>query len=185
MGMERILEENLAQHPSSIEPGLTLLTRQFGLVPAWAGGDRSNLDWDPYVHGPKLVDLVLFQPDDPAHIILCELKYGGGEGDSGLIQLLDYWQFLREDQNAQGRLRALTPPASGTRLDIVGSCGLYLIVGGHVSEFLRRRVGYFIADLSSRLKVFQALPEPQPKQGRLDPSLTYQWRIRRILPVDA
>jgi hypothetical protein len=188
MRREEILEDYLEQHPSSIEPGLILLARQFRVIPAWAAEDKSNLDWSPYGHRPKPVDLVLFQPHDPAHVILCELKYGGG-GDAGLIQLFDYWQFLREDQKVQGELRKellkRIPPASATRLDMVGSCGLYLIVGGYVSEYLRRSVGYFIADLSSRLKMFQALPEPPPPQGQLDPPPGCQWRIQRILPADA
>jgi hypothetical protein len=185
--IENRLQAVLAGNPSRIHQGLGLVARKFRVsITPWLGDDRSTIQWDPYRHGPKERDLIFFDTAK-ARLILCELKALASQGENALLQLIDYLHALQFDHDAQKRLNAILarrrPTVTRTIPDLLADSALYIIIAGHVSQLLKKRVSYLVDDLARRVAIFQALPgECLPPDGWAG-VLPDDWQCVRVFPV--
>lgn len=170
---ESSLQEALEKRPWLIRSGLNRIRRKVSFrVDNWLGKDESGLEWDWYKHGKKHPDLLLWYGDRTPILVIAELKWTAGEGDAGLLQLLDYYQMLIHDLAAQDTIRQELKLESMDA--IVKNAELYLIVGGYVSELLKKRVGYIEESLQKRIKIFTATPP--------DKAADNDWEIEQAFP---
>ena len=165
--MEKWIQKYFAAHPERIEPGLELVAQQVAVdCQGWLGAEPPGPAWDRYTHRRKGIDLVFRKG---GKLVLCELKWGGGEADSAAPQLLDYWMMLKHDADA----RQLLPVRD---LDFDRDVDLWLVVGGHVSQLCVRRLEYLRPEYRRLIRVFRAVPD------RCPPDETCDWRCEPVEP---
>ncbi len=175
--MELSLEKELALHPDKIASDLKCVGKEVSLDPQeWLGDDKADPDFfDHYTQGTKYLDLLFWRNVRSPRLVLAEVKWTGGEADSGLMQLLDYYHLLGKDTRAQNRICSMVSGID--RHNPLKNAELYLIVGGYVSELLKKHVGYIREDLRKLIKIYQAIP--QNKQDFRD------WETRLVFPEES
>jgi len=141
-------------------------------VENWLKPEAPAPRWDNYKHRAKWVDLVGINED--SKLVLCECKWGGGEGDDAPQQLRDYYLMLKTDTRAKDELKRLARERCGIEnIDFERDVLLYIIVAGHVSQLLFERIQLMGPEYSHLFRVFQALPIDDDPRSE-------EWACRRV-----
>jgi hypothetical protein len=161
---ESILEKYVHEHPEFLEIGLKWLGDPQARVnfENWLGGPEDVpeeiMRWDNYSHGKKIIDLV-GESQNGSQLVICEVKYGGGEGDTAAWQAMEYLLAAQESGEVclYGR-----PPVS---VKAFRGVSIYLVIAGHVSRLLLQRIALFQKCHPVEFQVFQITHNPTEHVG--------------------
>lgn len=167
---ESDLEDYLYRNPSALGDGLRWLGRQARVeIDSWLGGADSVgelVAWDRYKHGPKKIDLL--GTTAQGWLAICEAKYTGWSGDTAPFQALEYHLAAK----SAGQMW-LPDHAEPIKLSQYGGVVLYLVIGGHVSRLLKRRVEICQAACCIEYRVFQAVPNTDGRTWSIERPVIY------------
>lgn len=164
--LEKDMRDFLFDNPSALN--VKWVAKEFPINPVpWLGAESRPPTWDLYVQGTKKMDLV--GVTTTGELVLCELKVRGGAGDNAPYQVLDYYSMLSGDQKAQ---HLLAERAGCRAFEDLAAIVVYIVVAGHISQLLRRRIQNCVRLEPLLFTLFQAIPPQHTKDG--------QWSFERI-----
>lgn len=157
---EGSMQRHFYEHPEALESSLRWLAQQHPVdFTKWLGVEvDQRASSDRYSNDLKKIDLV--GVNEKGNLVLCELKCGGGNGDTGPFQVFEYWVALQHDPASLALLEA-----SAHHPLLLATAELYIVIKGHLSRLLCKRIEMLRAIQPVSVSVFRAVPSEDSMAG--------------------